>query len=156
MTQLRISPTLSLPLDWMTLASVVYGARGSGKTHFGAVIAEAVTKEHQRFCAIDLKGDWWGLKAGAHANPPVSPASTTALHDMVREQLDGPRRSILDVLLDEYPNALTHEELGQRTGYSPGGGYWRSLVGKLSTLGLITYPVRGCVAAAPVLFLEQT
>jgi CO dehydrogenase nickel-insertion accessory protein CooC1 len=49
----------------MTLASVVYGARGSGKTHFGAVIAEAVTKEHQRFCAIDLKGDWWGLKAGA-------------------------------------------------------------------------------------------
>ncbi|HUY25187.1 MAG TPA: hypothetical protein VMV09_07785 [Candidatus Saccharimonadales bacterium] len=95
------------------------------------------------------------VEGRARANPPATPASTTALHDMVREQLDGPRRTILDVLLDEYPNALTHEELGLRTGYSPGGGYWRSLVGRLSTLGLITYPVRGTVAAAPVLFLER-
>lgn len=60
---LRISAELSLPLDWMTLATVVYGARGSGKTTFGSVIAEEVTKAKQRFCAIDLKGDWYGLKS---------------------------------------------------------------------------------------------
>jgi hypothetical protein len=65
MTRLRISPELALPLDWMTLATVVYGARGSGKTTLGSVIAEEVTKAKQRFCAIDLKGDWYGLKSTA-------------------------------------------------------------------------------------------
>ncbi|HEV8230187.1 MAG TPA: hypothetical protein VGQ86_09530 [Candidatus Limnocylindria bacterium] len=65
MTKLHISPDLALPLDWMTLATVVYGARGSGKTTLGSVVAEEVTKAKQRFCAIDLKGDWYGLKSTA-------------------------------------------------------------------------------------------
>lgn len=60
---LHISEHLSLPLDWITLATVVYGARGSGKTSLGAVMAEEATKAGQRFCAIDLKGDWYGLKS---------------------------------------------------------------------------------------------
>ena len=68
MTQrtLHISDDLSLPLDWITLATVVYGARGSGKTTLGAVIAEEAAKCGQRFCAIDLKGDWYGLKSTAN------------------------------------------------------------------------------------------
>lgn len=65
MSKLRISEDISLPLDWMMLATVVYGARGSGKTTFGSVVAEEVTKATQRFCAIDLKGDWYGLKSTA-------------------------------------------------------------------------------------------
>jgi hypothetical protein len=88
MTKLRISPDLALPLDWMTLATVVYGARGSGKTTLGSVIAEEVTKAKQRFCAVDLKGDWYGLKStadgkgegipvvvfgGDHADVPLEP-----------------------------------------------------------------------------------
>jgi hypothetical protein len=66
MSKLRISEDLSLPLDWMTLSTVVYGSRGSGKTTFGSVCAEEVTKAGQRFCAIDLKGDWYGLKSTAN------------------------------------------------------------------------------------------
>lgn len=62
-TMLQIADTLTLPLSWVTLASVVYGARGSGKTTLGAVVAEEVVKAKQRFCAIDLKGDWYGLKS---------------------------------------------------------------------------------------------
>lgn len=73
MTKLRISEHLSLPLDWMTLATVVYGARGSGKTTLGSVIAEEVTKAKQRFCAIDLKGDWYGLKSSADGKNPGIP-----------------------------------------------------------------------------------
>lgn len=65
MTKLHISPQLSLPLDWMTLATVVYGARGSGKTTLGAVVAEETSKAKQRWCAVDLKGDWYGLKSSA-------------------------------------------------------------------------------------------
>src|ERR1051326_2549012 len=88
MTGLKISPDLALPLDWMSLATVVYGARGAGKTTFGSVVAEEVTKAGQRFCAIDLKGDWYGLKStadgkgegipvvvfgGDHADLPLEP-----------------------------------------------------------------------------------
>ena len=71
---LHLSDHLRLPLEWMTLATVVYGARGSGKTSLGAVLAEEVTAAKQRFCAIDLKGDWYGLKStadGKSAGIPV-------------------------------------------------------------------------------------
>ena len=62
---LRVADGLNLPLDWMSLSTVVYGARGAGKTTLGSVVAEEVFRQHQRFCAIDLKGDWWGLKSSA-------------------------------------------------------------------------------------------
>jgi ribosomal protein L25 (general stress protein Ctc) len=86
--RLHVSTSLSLPLDWMTLATVVYGARGSGKTTLGCVIAEEVWRAGQRFCAVDLKGDWFGLKSsvdgksdgipaivfgGDHADVPLEP-----------------------------------------------------------------------------------
>jgi hypothetical protein len=88
MKTLRISDALSLPLDWITLATVVYGARGAGKTSFGRVVAEEAVKAKQRFCAIDLKGDWYGLRSsadgksdgipvvifgGEHADVPLEP-----------------------------------------------------------------------------------
>lgn len=87
---LLLSPTLSVPLDWITYATVVYGNRGTGKTSFGRVAAEEATKCGQRFCAIDLKGDWWGLKSSAdgksdgipivifggdHADVPLDPSA---------------------------------------------------------------------------------
>lgn len=62
---LNIGPELGMPLSWIQLATVVYGARGSGKTVLGSVMAEEATKCGQRFCAIDLKGDWYGLKSSA-------------------------------------------------------------------------------------------
>lgn len=65
MRKLHVSADLALPVDFMTMATVVYGARGSGKTTFGAVVAEELHAAKQRFCAIDLKGDLWGLKSTA-------------------------------------------------------------------------------------------
>jgi hypothetical protein len=88
MKDLRISDSLSLPLDWIQLATVVYGARGAGKTCFGRVAAEEAFGMGLRFCAIDLKGDWRGLKSsadgksegipvvifgGEHADVPLEP-----------------------------------------------------------------------------------
>jgi hypothetical protein len=66
--RLTIAKDLTLPLEWLTLSTVVYGARGSGKTTFGSVAAEEAHKARQRFAAIDVKGDWWGLKASADGN----------------------------------------------------------------------------------------
>jgi hypothetical protein len=100
MKELRISKTLSLPLDWITYATVVYGNRGTGKTSFGRVAAEEATKAGQRFCAIDLKGDWWGLKSsadgksegipivifgGEHADVPLDPSAGTFVGQTVAE-----------------------------------------------------------------------
>lgn len=97
---LQISDNLSLPLDWITLATVVYGARGSGKTTLGRVMAEEVTKAKQRFCAIDLKGDWYGLKSssdgkssaipvvifgGDHADVPLEDAAGAFIGETVAE-----------------------------------------------------------------------
>lgn len=96
--KLRISDKLALPLDWMSLATVVYGARGSGKTTWGSVAAEEVTKARQRFCTIDLKGDWYGLKStadgkgqgipvivfgGDHADVPLEEGAGTFLAETV-------------------------------------------------------------------------
>lgn len=39
---LNIGKNFALPVDWMLLATVVYGARGSGKTTLAAVIVEEV------------------------------------------------------------------------------------------------------------------
>jgi len=72
-TKLHISDDLSLPLDLVTLATVVYGARGSGKTTFGAVLAEEAHRARQRFVAIDLKGDWYGLKSSADGRTGAIP-----------------------------------------------------------------------------------
>lgn len=92
-----------------------------------------------------------GVGAAA-AQPPETPPTRAALQEMVRAKLSGPQRNVLDELLAINGEQLSAEELGLRTGYTPSGGYWRSIVGKLSTLGLIVYPKRGQIAAAPVLF----
>jgi hypothetical protein len=96
--KLRVADDLALPLDFITMATVVYGARGAGKTNFGAVVAEELTKVRQRFCIIDLKGDFYGLKStadgrkaaipivvfgGDHADLPLEPDAGEFLGELV-------------------------------------------------------------------------
>jgi molecular chaperone GrpE (heat shock protein) len=57
--------SLVLPLELMTLRVALYGASGAGKTACARLIAEQVHAAGHRFCAIDLKSDWWGLKSSA-------------------------------------------------------------------------------------------
>lgn len=68
MSKLKISDDLSLPLDLITMRTTTYGDSGAGKTAFGRLLAEKVHEANQRFCAIDLKNDWWGLKSSADGN----------------------------------------------------------------------------------------
>lgn len=73
--QLNISATETLPLEFLSLRSVVYGGSGAGKTAFGRVIVEESIKTAGIPCGvIDLKADWWGLKSsadGKHDGLPV-------------------------------------------------------------------------------------
>lgn len=97
---LDLGAGLSVPLTWMTMSTVVYGTRGSGKSTLGRVMAEEVSLRAQRFCAIDPTGAWWGLKAsqsgtedgfpvvifgGDHADVPLEPGAGSTVADIVAE-----------------------------------------------------------------------
>jgi hypothetical protein len=74
MPPLTVAPDLSFATRVDDPRHRVYRARGSGQTSLDAVMAEEVTAAKQRFCAIDLKGDWYGLEStadGKHAGIPV-------------------------------------------------------------------------------------
>jgi hypothetical protein len=74
MNKLQLTDSFSLPLNVVTLRTATYGTSGAGKTTFARLLAEQVHAAGQRFCAIDLKNDWWGLKSsadGASAGIPV-------------------------------------------------------------------------------------
>lgn len=67
-------------------------------------------------------------------------------------QLDKAPRSILEVLTEEYPNALTKEEIAAKAGYEAGGGGFNNALSRLRTLELIEG--RGEMKASDDLFLE--
>lgn len=92
---------------------------------------------------------------GRHAaNHPETPLTTEALHSAVLDQLPGPERRILEVILRAYPESLTNEECASDAGYTAGAGGYNNPRGRLRTLGLIDYPEGGKVRARDILFIE--
>ncbi len=63
--KLKISKSLALPLKFLSLRKVVFGGSGSGKTAFGRTLFEEANAAGVLCGAVDLKGDWWGLKSTA-------------------------------------------------------------------------------------------
>lgn len=90
----------------------------------------------------------------ASAMAPECAPSLASLHDGVRSILDGPHRKILDVLLHACGREVGRTEVAERAGYEATGGTFNRYVSHLSSLGLIRYPKRTTVAAAPILFPE--
>ena len=66
--------------------------------------------------------------------------------------LPGPEKKILQILIDEYPEAISNEELAERAGYTNGGGGYNNPRGRLRTLGLVEYVQGGYVRARDILF----
>lgn len=91
----------------------------------------------------------------AAATSPGSPPTEAELHARIMDILDGPRRKILQPLLDAYPSALSREALAAAAGYEPRGGAFQNPLGALRSLGLIDYPAAGQVVALPILFIER-
>ena len=67
---INISKSLALPLDAVTSTLVVYGGKGMGKTNFGSVLVEEMTKKHLRWAVLDPLGVWWGLRHSADGQGP--------------------------------------------------------------------------------------
>ncbi len=90
------------------------------------------------------------------AIPDIEP-TTRGLQEAVYARLDGPEGRVLEVLVANYPAALTKRDVGELAGYTVGdrvGGTYGNILGRLRSLGLIDYPSPGEVIALPVLFLE--
>jgi hypothetical protein len=101
MRKLRISEDLLLPKDTVTSTLIVYGGKGMGKTNFGAVLVEELSKLNLRWCALDPLGVWWGLRysqdgknagieclilGGSHADFPIEPTGGAVVADMVVDE----------------------------------------------------------------------
>jgi hypothetical protein len=68
---LRVSDTLTLPLEAVTSTFGYLGGKGSGKTSSAIVAAEEMSSAGEQFCAYDPRGDWWGITI-PNSGPGVS------------------------------------------------------------------------------------
>lgn len=72
---LRISPTLSLPLDLVTQACAILAKRRVGKSYTARRIVEELLRAHQQVIILDPKGDWWGIRSAADGRGPGLPVT---------------------------------------------------------------------------------
>lgn len=71
--KLKISETLSLPLDAVTNTFAILAKRGVGKTYTGAVMVEEMLECRQQVIVADPIGVWWGLRSSADGKSPGYP-----------------------------------------------------------------------------------
>ena len=87
------------------------------------------------------------------ANYLSTPLTADQLQAHVMEVLPGPHQKILRVLLSKYPNPISKDECASLAGYATGGAFNNPL-GRLRSMGLVSYPQPGYVVAESLLFLE--
>lgn len=95
---LKIAPSLSLPMDFVTQTQAILAMRRRGKTYTASVQAEELLRAKQQIVVIDITGAWWGLKSsadgkeagfeiviagGEHADIPLDPMAGRLLAEAI-------------------------------------------------------------------------
>lgn len=62
---LALSDGMALPLDAATDTYGILAKKGAGKSNAAVVMAEEMHAAGVAWCAIDPKGDWWGVRSSA-------------------------------------------------------------------------------------------
>lgn len=91
------------------------------------------------------------------ARGPQDAPTTEVLQRAIFDRLDNPEGRVLRAIIDAYPDQLTKQEAGARSGYTVtgnAGGTFGNILGRLRSLGVIGYPAPGKVVALPVLFIN--
>jgi hypothetical protein len=83
------------------------------------------------------------------------PTTTDELHEAIRVKLPPAKWKILQELIRVYPDSITKDALAGHIDVSSTSGGFANNLGSLRSLGLISYPSAGHVAATPVLFLDR-
>lgn len=86
---------------------------------------------------------------GLASHPESQPTKVEAI-GRVRAVLDGPKRKILDALI-EMGGVAARNELAERAGYDPSSGSFKNPIGNMRTTGIVTYPTPGQVELAEFL-----
>ncbi|MDF9717370.1 DUF87 domain-containing protein, partial [Nocardioides sp. ChNu-99] len=71
---LRISESLTLPLEAVTETFAILAKRGKGKTSTAVVMVEEMTAAGLPVVVIDPVGVWWGIRSDADGTGPGVPA----------------------------------------------------------------------------------
>lgn len=108
--ELKVSDSLTLPVDLVTESNALLGKKGSGKTNAGMVLLEEIYAAGVPVVSIDPKGDHYGIRAGRdgsqkgglpipvfgglHGDIPLEPTAGAYLADLV---IDRRLSLVLDV-----------------------------------------------------------
>lgn len=99
--KLKIADNFEFPQDVVTSTLVVYGGKGMGKTNFGAVMVEELSRVGLRWSVLDPMGVWWGLRhsadgkgsgveclilGGVHGDIPIEPTGGAVVADLVADE----------------------------------------------------------------------
>ncbi len=90
----------------------------------------------------------------SEAVPAAAHRSLDELHSSFMDLLDPVLQRILKVCLKAYPKELERTELAEQIGASASSSGFQNNLGKLRTMGVITYPSKGLVKASELLFPE--
>ena len=111
--KLKISQTLSLPIDAVTQTFAIVARKRVGKTYTASVMAEEFIKAKIPIVVLDPTGAWWGLRSsadgqsdgfpviiigGSHADVPLDEHSGKIIADLV---VDHPGFYVIDFSLTE-------------------------------------------------------
>lgn len=88
------------------------------------------------------------------ANLPDVPRTLDELHESWCSHVSGPQARILRELIIQYPVTVERNHLADLVGASATSSAYGNNLGHLRGLGLISYPAKGMVAAAELLFPE--
>lgn len=101
MSEIRLAPDFSLPLDAATRRLAILAMSGAGKSNVAVVMAEQMFAAGIPWVAIDPKGDWWGVRSnksgkdaglpipifgGLHGDIPLEPSAGKLVAEMIIEQ----------------------------------------------------------------------
>lgn len=73
----------------------------------------------------------------SQASAPDQSPDAAVLRATVLDRIDGPLRKILSVLIEAYPDSLSHADCAAEAGYTPASGTWNRYLSGLRSLDMI-------------------
>lgn len=109
----------------------------------------------QGYVSYPSSGQVTLTERGAQAATAVdAPGTLAELHARVKQNLSGPQRRVIELLIDAYPTPCDRDEIAQAVGYHVRTKAFTNGLSRLRSMGFVDYPDAGSVVATALLFPE--